>query len=31
MKKNLLNQETADFIIARVQNLSAIHQLNGER
>lgn len=26
MKKNLLNRETADFIIARVQNLSAIHQ-----
>lgn len=26
MKKNLLNRETADFIIARVQNLSAIHK-----
>lgn len=26
MKKNLLNRETADFIIARVQNLSVIHQ-----
>ncbi|WP_185290640.1 DUF1569 domain-containing protein [Chryseobacterium lactis] len=26
MKKNLLNRKTADFIIARVQNLSAIHK-----